>query len=155
MRIWNGYGSEHSMNLILIGQFQTVAEARAVTERMKALEALAEAEWSDDDWRSRDERMPPEISKALYDMQLYDMGRSDVDAYALDHRVTRDGEKIRIWTDDTEIQGFLKVLLHHGAKVEIFSRHNWDGDANPIASEEDANPAAPSDTSDGDDGGSD
>ncbi|WP_369122983.1 DUF6375 family protein [Streptomyces viridochromogenes] len=24
MRIWNGYGSEHSMDLVLIGRFQTV-----------------------------------------------------------------------------------------------------------------------------------
>jgi hypothetical protein len=65
MRIWNGYGSEHSMYLVLIGRFQTVTGAKAAEERMEALPALAEAAWSDDDWRSSDERMPPELGEAL------------------------------------------------------------------------------------------
>ncbi|MES4887314.1 DUF6375 family protein [Streptomyces sp. NPDC096012] len=32
-------------------------------------------------------------------------------------------------TTDHDVQGFLKVLLHDGAKVEVFSRHEWDEDA--------------------------
>ncbi len=130
MRIWNGYGSEHSMNLVLIGRFQTVTGAKAAEERMEALQALAEAAWSDDDWRSPEERMPRELGQALYEMKLYDMGRSDVDIFALDHSVTREAETVRIWTDESDVQGFLKVLLHHGAKVEVFSRHEWDKDGN-------------------------
>ncbi|MET9165053.1 DUF6375 family protein, partial [Streptomyces cellulosae] len=92
-------------------------------------EQLAEAAWSDDDWRSSDERMPPELGEALREMKLYDMGRYDVDNYAFDHSVTREGETVRIWTDESDVQGFLKVLLHYGAKVEVFSRHEWDEDA--------------------------
>ncbi len=129
MRIWNGYGSEHSMDLVLIGRFQTVTGAKAAEERMEALQALAEAAWSDDDWRSSDERMPPELGEALLELKLYDMGRYDVDNYAFDHSVTREGETVRIWTDESDVQGFLKVLLHYGAKVEVFSRHEWDEDA--------------------------
>ncbi|MFB7810506.1 DUF6375 family protein [Streptomyces virginiae] len=129
MRIWNGYGSEHSMNLVLIGRFQTVTGAKAAQECMEALQALAEAAWSDDDWRSHDERMPRELGEALSRMKLYDMGRSDVDVYALDHNVSREAETVRIWTDESDVQGLLKVLLHHGAKVEIFSRHTWDEEA--------------------------
>ena len=30
MKIWNGYGSEHSMNLVMIGRFKTVGEAEKV-----------------------------------------------------------------------------------------------------------------------------
>jgi hypothetical protein len=144
MRIWNGYGSEHSMNLVLIGRFQEVTGAKAAEERMEALKALAETMWSDDDWRSRDERMPSELSQALYEMKLYDMGRSDVDNYAFDHNVTRDAETLRIWTDESDVQGFLKVLLHYGARVEVFSRHEWNEDSTPR-----------SDTSNRSDGGSD
>lgn len=129
MRIWNGYGSEHSMDLVLIGRFQTVTGAKAAEERMEALQALAEAAWSDDDWRSPDERMPRELGESLREMKLYDMGRHDVDNFALDHNVTRTAETVRIWTDESDVQGFLKVLLHYGAKVEIFSRHEWDEDA--------------------------
>ncbi|MFD6096361.1 DUF6375 family protein [Nocardiopsis flavescens] len=129
MRIWNGYGSEHSMNLVLIGRFQTVTGAKAAEERMEALQSLAEAAWSDDDWRSPEERMPRELGQALHEMQLYDMGRADVDAFAFDHTVSRTAETIRIWTDESDVQGLLKVLLHYGARVEVFSRHEWDEDA--------------------------
>ncbi|WP_371602432.1 DUF6375 family protein [Streptomyces sp. NBC_01220] len=128
MRIWNGYGSEHSMDLVLIGRFQTVTGAKAAEERMDALKALAEEAWSDDDWRSPDERMPRELGQALAEMKIYDMGRNDVDIFALDHSVTRIGETVRVWTDESDVQGFLKALLHYGAKVEIFSRHEWDED---------------------------
>ncbi|WP_413115765.1 DUF6375 family protein [Streptomyces sp. CY1] len=129
MRIWNGYGSEHSMDLVLIGRFQTVTGAKAAEERMEALQALAEAAWSDDHWLSPDERLPRELGESLREMKLYDIGRYDVDNFALDHSVTRTAETVRIWTDESDVQGFLKVLLHYGAKVEIFSRHEWDEDA--------------------------
>ncbi|WP_406360791.1 DUF6375 family protein [Streptomyces sp. NBC_00715] len=128
MRIWNGYGSEHSMDLVLIGRFQTVTGAKAAEERMEALKALAEDAWSDDDWQSPGERMPRELGEALAEMKLYDMGRYDVDVFALDHTVTRIGETVRIWTDESDVQGFLKALLHYGAKIEIFSRYEWDED---------------------------
>ncbi|MFD8754946.1 DUF6375 family protein [Kitasatospora sp. NPDC059577] len=133
MRIWNGYGSEHSMNLVMIGRFQEVAGAKAAEECMKALQELAESVWSDDDWRTHDERMPREISDALSGMKLYDMGRSDVDNYAFDHSVTRHAETVRLWTDESDVQGFLKVFLHYGAKVEVFSQHEWNEDATPRA----------------------
>lgn len=126
MKIWNGFGSEHSMDLVLIGRFRTVAAAVAAEEGMTDLQELAGEPWSDDDWRSPDERMPREMGEALREMGLYDMGRFDVDNFAFDHQVTRAQETIRIWTDESEVQGFLKLLLHHGAKVEVFSRHQWD-----------------------------
>ena len=111
MRIWHSYGSEHSMDLVLVGRFETVSGAEAAIERMEALKALAQAEWSDDDWRRQDERMPDTLLDELMKLKLYEMGRSDVDIYALDHSVERRGSTIRIWTEESEVQGFLKVLI--------------------------------------------
>ena len=37
VRIWHCYGSEHSMDLVLIGTFETVSGAEAAIERMEAL----------------------------------------------------------------------------------------------------------------------
>ena len=131
MRIWHSYGSEHSMNLVLIGTFETISGAETAIERMEALKGLAEAEWSDDDWRRRNERMPPTLVEELIKLNLYDMGRPDVDIYAFDHSIERKGSTVRIWTDESEVQGFLKVLIHLGARVEVFSRHNWNEDGTP------------------------
>lgn len=131
MRIWHSYGSEHSMDLVLIGTFETVSGAEAAIERMEALKALAEAEWSDDDWQLRDERMPDTLIKELIELKLYEMGRFDVDIYAYEHSIKRDGSTVRVWTEETEVQGFLKVLIHFGARVEVFSRHHWNEDGTP------------------------
>lgn len=131
MRIWQSYGSEHSMDLVLVGTFETVSGAEAAIERMEALKALAEAEWSDDDWRRPDERMPDTLAGELIKLKLYEMGRSDVDIYAFEHSIERNGPTVRIRTEESEVQGFLKVLIHLGARVEVFSRHNWNEDGTP------------------------
>jgi len=131
VRIWHSYGSEHSMDLVLVGTFETVSGAEAAIERMQALKGLAEAEWSDDSWRRPDERMPDTLVDELSKLKLYEMGRSDVDIYAYEHSVERKGSTVRVWTEESEVQGFLKVLIHLGARVEVFSRHNWNEDGTP------------------------
>jgi hypothetical protein len=131
MRIWHSYGSEHSMDLVLVGKFETVSGAEAAIEQMEALKALAQAEWSDDDWRRQDERMPDSLAAELRKLKLYEMGRSDVDIYYFDHSVERNGSTVRVWTEESEVQGFLKVLIHLGARVEVFSRHHWNEDGTP------------------------
>lgn len=131
MRIWHSFGSEHSMDLVLVGTFETVSGAEAAIERMQALKGLAEAEWSDDSWRRPDERMPDTLVDELSKLKLYEMGRSDVDIYAYEHSVERKGPTVRVWTEESEVQGFLKVLIHLGARVEVFSRHNWNEDGTP------------------------
>ncbi|WP_412520876.1 DUF6375 family protein [Actinomadura madurae] len=131
MRIWHSYGSEHSMDLVLIGTFETVAGAEAAMERMEALKPLGEAEWPDNDWRRQDERMPTALANELMKLELYDMGRSDVDIYGHDYSIERNGSTVRIRTEESEVQGFLKVLIHLGARVEVFSRHDWNEDGTP------------------------
>lgn len=131
MKIWHSYGSEHSMDLVLIGTFETISGVEAAIERMDALKVLAEAEWSDDHWRHQDELMPSTLTDRLRELELYEMGRSDVDIYAYEHSIERDGSTIRIGTEESEVQGFLKVLIHLGARVEVFSRHNWNEDGTP------------------------
>jgi Family of unknown function (DUF6375) len=131
VRIWHSYGSEHSMDLVLVGTFETVSGAEAAIERMKALRTVAEAAWSDDDWRRTDERMPDTLLTELSKLNLYEMGRSDVDIYAYEHAVERKGSTVRVRTEESEVQGFLKVLLHLGARVEVFSRHHWNEDGTP------------------------
>jgi hypothetical protein len=77
--------------------------------------------------------MPDTLFNELSKLKLYEMGRSDVDIYALEHSVERKGSTVRVWTEESEVQGFLKVLLHLGARVEVFSRHHWNEDGTPRA----------------------
>lgn len=128
MRIWHSYGSEHSMDLVLVGTFSTISEAEGAVEKIEALQAVAEALGASDSWDDYGERMPNELLEALKELKLYTMGRSDIDNFAYDHNAERDHASVRLWTDETEIQGFMKVLLELGARVEVFSRHHWNED---------------------------
>lgn len=128
MRIWHSYGSEHSMNLIVIGTFQSVPAAKAAAKRMAALKALAEQEWSDDDWRRTDVWMSDATMATLRELELYDMGRVDVEMFAFEHTVKQRETSVRITTDESEVQGFLKVLLSLGGRVEVFSGDEWNDD---------------------------
>ncbi|GAA4100819.1 DUF6375 family protein [Actinomadura miaoliensis] len=128
MRIWHSYGSEHSMNLVLIGTFETVADAETAIERMETLKGLAESAWSEDDWRRQDKGMPSTLVDGLTKLKLYDFGRFDVDAYAFDHSAERTGSVVRIATEESDIQGFVKLFLDLGARVEVFSLHTWNED---------------------------
>jgi hypothetical protein len=119
------------MDLILVGTFETVTGAEAAIERMEALKALAEAEWSDDDWRRQDEFLPGSLWDELKKLELYQMGRWDVDIYAYDHTIERQGSTVRVWTEESDVQGFLKVLIDLGGRVEVFSRHHWNEDGTP------------------------
>lgn len=124
------------MDLVLVGTFETVVGAEAAIEKMEALRTLADSEWSDDDWSRQDERMPGSLMDALLELKLYYMGRSDVDIYAFEHTVERRDSTVRVRTEESEVQGFLKVLIHLGARVEVFSRHDWDEDGTPRTTED-------------------
>lgn len=39
------------------------------------------------------------------------------------HDVRLDGNKIIVQTDEDDVSAYFKLMLHHGAKVEIYSRH--------------------------------
>ncbi|MFC5583462.1 DUF6375 family protein [Rhodanobacter terrae] len=41
MKIWNGYGSEHSMNLVLIGRFKRARDAEKVEKDIDKLSTQA------------------------------------------------------------------------------------------------------------------
>lgn len=132
MRVWHSYGSEHSMDLVLIGKFETIGDAKTATDRMASLQSLAEAGWNEEDWRSQTERMPDAIIDELIKLELFEIRRIDLDHFVFEHSVEREGSTVRIETEESEVQGFLKVLLHFGARVEVFSRHNWsEDDARP------------------------
>ena len=64
-------------------------------------------------------------------LKLYEMGGTDVDIYAYDHSIERNGPTVRVGTEESEVSGFLKVLTHFGARVEVFSRHHWNEDGTP------------------------
>lgn len=128
MKVWMGYGSEHSANLVIIGKFKDVAEA---TEALNLLNEATEI--------ARDDERAGHISAGDFtkkfseaQMDLFkrtnlSLGYGGPEQLLYDFSAKISGDSVIITTEEDEINSFLKILLHHSAKVEVYSAHEHDG----------------------------
>jgi hypothetical protein len=130
MKIWSGYGSEHSYNLILVGYFIDETKARTAEQKFERLSKAAESELPEVNW-DEDQRFTTGVYELLTELKLWGLSRSDIENFGYDHTITRSGKELRIATDEGEVQGFLKVLIDGGARIEIFSAHDYTEDGKP------------------------
>lgn len=121
MKIWNSYGTEHSMNLVMIGRFKTEEAARKIEETIEALQKQLPEHISTD---SSERRFPESVSALLREHNCYIFHPVELQHFLYDISVRREGDTISMWTDESEISGFIKLMLEGGAKVEVFSRHD-------------------------------
>lgn len=131
MKIWNGYGSEHSMNLVLIGRFRRVQDAEKVEKDIDKLSAQA----SKDDSYSvaiagpEDQRFSDDMLSLLRSLKLNTLGPADLGQLVSDHQLRREGDRITVTTDEAEVSAFVKLFIEAGAKVEVFSAHDYPSDS--------------------------
>lgn len=132
MKIWNGYGSEHSMNLVLIGKFKQEQDAKKVEEDIKTLSTQAEKDecYSIPFDEPENQRFSDEMLSLLYSLKLHTLGPTDLGQLVSDHHLDREGDRITITTDEAEVSAFVKLFVEAGAKVEIFSAHDYPSDSN-------------------------
>ncbi|MBH2682676.1 MULTISPECIES: DUF6375 family protein [Serratia] len=132
MKIWNGYGSEHSMNLVLIGKFKQEQDAEKVEKDIKTLSTQAEKDecYSIPFDEPENQRFSDEMLSLLYSLKLHTLGPTDLGQLVSDHHLDREGDRITITTDEAEVSAFIKLFVEAGAKVEIFSAHDYPSDSN-------------------------
>lgn len=131
MKIWNGYGSEHSMNLVLIGKFKREQDAEKVEKDIDKLSAQA----SKDDSHSisfgepEDQRFSDDMLSLLRSLKLNTLGPADLGQLVFEHHLRREGDRITVTTDEAEVSAFVKLFIEAGAKVEVFSAHDYPSDS--------------------------
>lgn len=125
MKIWSGYGTEHSENLVMVGHFKEVADAEHAEDLLAQLDALVNGEVSAKRMEigSGKERFSKPLREALAKLNVYNLGPSELEQFAYDVQVKRDGTDVVITTDETEVSAFLKILVDSKAKVEVYSAH--------------------------------
>src|SRR5690349_20293207 len=126
MKIWTQYGSEHSMNLVMIGTFKEAAEADMAKELIDELTEKVRAEperpWDSD---RRQFRFGKEILDFLTSAKLNTIGPAELDQFNYDLSVRVDGNKVVLRTDESEVSAVLKLLIEKGARVEVYSAHDY------------------------------
>lgn len=126
MKIWKGYGSEHSMNLVMIGHFKEARDAEKVKELLDQLTSQV----MQDTGGGKIERLPQDrftddMLKLLRQLKLYILRPTELEQLLYDIHVDVDGDKIVVTTDEADVSAFLKVLLEKGARIEVYSAHDF------------------------------
>ncbi len=124
MKIWKSYGSEHSMNLVMIGSFKEESDAEKVEEILKPLlEKLQSLPDSD----VYEDRFSDDVIEFLRSKNINYLSPQELKQFQYDGHFERDGKKIRYRTDEVDVSAALKIMLMEGAKVKVFSRDDYPG----------------------------
>lgn len=127
MRLWFGYGSEHSMNLVMIGQFKSTGDAESAKQALDDLtrEVQADADAGNITVGEPADRFSDRMLSVLSQVSVYDVRPAELEQFCYDVSISLDGDKIVLRTDESDVSAFLKVLLDRSARVEVFSAHDY------------------------------
>jgi hypothetical protein len=128
VKIWTGYGSEHSSNLKMIGHFRDEEAAKAAELVFERLRDRIDED-SKDETYDLSEHLPDlsdEMGQLLRELKLYSVGPADIENFAYDHSVSRQGSDLVLTTEENNVGGFVKLLVDADARIEIFSLHTHD-----------------------------
>jgi len=126
MKLWTGHGSEHSMNLVMIGRFKDAGDAeaaKALIDRMTAL-VLSEQKAGRLEVGQPIGRYPDGLLDALAKENFVTVGAGELEQFLYDVAVEQAGDQVEVRTDESDVSAFLKAMIHHGARVEVFSAHD-------------------------------
>ncbi len=117
MKIWKSFGTEHSYSLVMIGSFKEEHEA----EKMKETIELLEQELSAIGVESQPkDRYSEEVIKILQEANNTSIAPYELEQFVYDRSMIVKGNKLSFSTDEIDISAYIKLMIHAGAKVEVF-----------------------------------
>lgn len=128
MKIWSEFGTEHSSNLVMIGKFKTEEEARNAEDFISRFTDIVR-EASDNNEIEVGEsngRFPEKILDfARNNPVLFTISAHELEQVLYDIRIERKGDTINVITDEYDVSALLKIMFEKGARVEVYSAHNY------------------------------
>ena len=126
MKIWLGFGSEHSANLVMIGRFATPEDAAAAAGELQELmdHIVSEFDYERFDENPMSVLRDPAIRDYLERLRLHIFSPEDIETLGREYHLTRRDREIEIHTDEWDLGGLLKFMIHKGARIEVYSAHD-------------------------------
>ncbi|ASP47403.1 DUF6375 family protein [Cognaticolwellia beringensis] len=122
MKIWTSYGSEHSMNLVMVGTFKTAEDA---TQAKELSERLTEVLQHKVELDGQTTRFPDDVRDVLRNENFHSLSPQEVEHFSYEHWIEQEKETLIFKTEESEFSAFLKLFLDKGAKVEVYSAHDF------------------------------
>lgn len=129
MKLWVGYGSEHSSNLVMIGHFKDVDGAKEAKETIDRIAEQVKSEEQSGKIKvgEHNEHFSDSMLALLQQVKTFSMGASELEQFVYDVTVKVEKNDVVVTTDEIEISAFLKILIDRGARLEIYSAHDYPG----------------------------
>lgn len=121
MKIWKSYGAEHSLNLVIIGHFKESTDAE---EFKDFVEKTTDFLQKQDDFDVEADRYSNGVLDYLANKNMYSLTPQQLGHFLYDYSIEISGSNVQIFSDD-DLNGFISLMIHHGAKIEVFSAHNY------------------------------
>jgi len=127
MKIWNGYGSEHSMNLVMIGRFKEVSAAAEAKQLIDDItdQVRNEPNIYDEKKSPRESRYSEDMLNFFMKSNLSTIGPSELEQFTYDVHVEQEDKTVVLKTDESDVSAFIKLLIEKGARVEVYSAHEY------------------------------
>lgn len=130
MKLWYGYGSEHSMNLVMIGQFKDADDATKAKEVIERITEQVEIDIDADQIEvgEQTDRYSDDMLTLLGSgLNIHGIYPAELEQFVYDVSVEVEDDKVLVTTEEIDVSAFLKVLLDQGARVEVYSTHHHPG----------------------------
>jgi Family of unknown function (DUF6375) len=127
MKIWYGYGSEHSTNLVMIGRFKTARDAKKAKEVIDQIiqQLNADVEAGLVSIGDQSQHFTDGMLSLLRKIKAHSVGPAELEQFGYEASVNLEGTQIIVKTEEIDVSAFLKVLIDHGARVEVYSAHDY------------------------------
>lgn len=122
MKIWKSFSAEHSAKLRIVGKFKNAEDLKSARE---TIEALTNEVMKQDVCRLEKASCTKEIENILHNSNIYNIGEEDLIHFTHAHSIDYESDSVVINTDELDIQGLIKVLIKNGAKIEMYSKHDY------------------------------
>lgn len=122
MKIWHGYGTEHSMNLVMIGHFKNNEDAK---DTEKLIKELSNELPNMIDVDTHKNKYDQEVFELLRKKNCYTLSPADLVQFLYDVSSEVEDDKIILTTEESDVSAFFKLMVNKGAKVEIYSAHDY------------------------------
>jgi hypothetical protein len=121
MKIWKSYGSEHSANLVMIGHFKDEVSAEKAKE---AIDEISDCLTADTD-HHEPERYSDAVYTLLKKLEVHSLSPTELEQFKFGVRPDVKGDRVVIRTDEPELSAFLKLMVDHGARVEVYCASDY------------------------------
>ena len=130
MKAWNGYGSEHSCALVLVGTFKTEHEAETTCDLLNKLVEQASQEdlFAINDGGPEHHRFSDGMRKLLKSEEIYVVAPTELEQFSYNAHLVQKGKTVRLTTDESDVSAFAKVIVKRHGRVDIRSAHDFPDD---------------------------